>query len=132
MTRYLRADWPALAQVGQLTRTVSTKDTTTVETVYLITSLPITAAPPARLLALVRAYWSRENKRHWVRDVAFAEDRSRLRSGDAPQILACLRNLVITLLHRAGHSAITAARRHYAAHPATALPLLLSPPLLSR
>lgn len=132
MNTYLRTAWPAVAQVSQLTRTVSTAAKTTVETVYLLTSLPPADAPPMRLLTLVRAYWSIENKRHWVRDVVFGEDRSHLRSGDAPQLLACLRNLVITLLHRAGHTAITAARRHYAAHPATALPLLLSPPLLSR
>jgi predicted transposase YbfD/YdcC len=128
MTLYLNDRWPALAQVGQLTRTVRTKESTTQEVVYLIASLAPTTAPPARLLALVRAYWSIENKRHYVRDVTFGEDRSRLRTGDAPQILAALRNLVITLLHRTGHTAIAAARRHFAAHPATAFALLVSSP----
>ncbi len=128
MTLYLNDRWPALTQVGQLTRTVRTKESTTQEVVYLIASLTPTAAPPARLLALVRAYWSIENKRHYVRDVTFGEDRSRLRTGDAPQILAALRNLVITLLHRVGHTAIAAARRHFAAHPAEALALLVLSP----
>ncbi len=124
--------WPSLAQVGQLTRTVSTKkkEQVSTEVVYLITSLPSAAAPPARLAALVRDYWGIENKRHYVRDVTFREDRSRLRTGSAPQILACLRNLVITLLHRAGHNAIAAARQHFAAHPAPALAFLVCPPLL--
>ncbi len=132
MTLYLRERWPSVAQVGQLTRTVRTTEKITQETVYLIASLPPTTAPPARLLALVRAYWSSENKRHDVRAVTFGEDRSRLRTGAAPQILACLRNLTITLLHRAGHTAIAAARRHFAAHPATAFALLVSPPLPAR
>lgn len=132
MNLYLGDRWPALAQVGQLTRTVSTKEKTTQETVYLIASLAPAAAPPTRVLALVRAYWSIENKRHYVRDVTFGEDRSRLRTGDAPQILACLRNLAITLLHRAGHSAMAEARRHFAAQPVTALALLVAPPLLTR
>ncbi len=130
MTLYLGDRWPALAQVGQLTRTMRTKEKTTQEVVYLIASVAPVAAPPDRLLALVRAYWSIENKRHWVRDVTFGEDRSRLRTAAAPQIMAALRNLVITLLHRAGHTAIAAARRHFAAHPATAFALLLSPPSL--
>jgi len=130
MNLYLHDRWPSLAQVGQLTRTVRTKQRATTEVVYPIASLAPAAAPPAHLAALVRAYWSIENKRHYVRDVTFGEDRSRLRTGDAPQILACLRNLTITLLHRAGHTAIAAARRHFAAHPATALALLVAPPLL--
>jgi len=130
MTLYLGDRWPALAQVGQLTRTVRTKEKITQEVVYLIASVAPTVAPPDRLLTLVRAYWSIENKRHYVRDVTFGEDRSRLRTGDAPQILACLRNLAITLLHRAGHSAIAEARRHFAAQPATALALLVTPPHL--
>lgn len=130
MNCYLGDRWPALAQVGQLTRTVSTKEKTTQEIVYLIASVAPVAAPPAHVLTLVRAYWSIENKRHYVRDVTFGEDRSRLRTGDAPQIMACLRNLAITLLRRAGHSAIAEARRHFAAHPATALALLVAPPLL--
>ncbi len=128
MTPYLGDRWSALAQVGQLTRTVTTKKTTTGEVVYLIASLALSAAPPRRVLDLVRAYWSIENKRHYVRDVTFGEDRSRLRTGAAPQILACLRTLTITLLHRAGHTAIATARRHCAAHPADALALLVVPP----
>jgi len=132
MNLYLSDRWPALAQVGQLTRTVTTKETSSREVVYLITSLPPTAAPPARLLDLVRAYWSIENKRHYIRAVTFGEDHSRLRTGDAPQIMACLRNLAIALLHRAGHTAMASARRHFAAHPATAFALLLSPPAPAR
>jgi predicted transposase YbfD/YdcC len=129
---YLGDRWPSVAQVGQLTRTVriTAKESTSQEVVYLLASVSAEAAPPARLLGLVRAYWGIENKRHYVRDVTFGEDRSRLRTGDAPQILACLRNLALTLLHRAGHTAIAAGRRHFAAQPAQALALLVSPPLL--
>ena len=131
MTLSLGDRWPSLAQVGQLTRTVTTKETSSREVVSLITSLPPTAAPPARLVDLVRAYGSIENKRHDVRAVTVGEDHSRLHTGDAPQIMACLRNLAIALLHRAGHTAM-AARRHVAAHPATAFALLLSPPAPAR
>src|SRR5438105_14432536 len=60
---------------------------------------------------------SYQNRVHYVRDVSFGEDRSRLRSGSAPQLMAALRNLAITLIHRTGSSQIAASRRHFAAHP---------------
>src|SRR5215468_5174858 len=98
LSQYLQPDWPGVAQVAQLTRTVTTKKTgkTSFEVVYIITSLSGQQASPERLLELIRGHWSIENGSHYVRDVTFAEDRSRIRTGNAPQILAALRNLVIT------------------------------------
>ena len=69
---------------------------------------------------------SYQNSLHYVRDVTFAEDRSRLRTGHAPQLLAACRNLVITLIHRSGSSHIAAARRSFSYHPRAAFDLLLS------
>ncbi len=118
MNAYL-ADWPLIEQVAELTRTVTVRKTgkTSREVVYLITPLTPAEASPQRLLALVRGHWSIENSSHYVRDVTFGEDRSHLRSGHAPQIMAALRNLTITLIHRQGSSQIAATRRHFASHP---------------
>jgi len=126
MTSYL-TDWPLIEQVAELTRTVTIGKTgkTSHEVVYLITAMTPLEASPQRLLELVRGHWSIENSSHYVRDVTFHEDRSRLRSGHAPQIMAALRNLVITLLHRQATSQIAAARRHFASHPSKAFALLL-------
>lgn len=126
MNAYL-TDWPLVQQVAELTRTVTIRKTGTVskEVVYLITPLTAQEASPQRLLALVRGHWSIENSSHYVRDVTFGEDHSHLRSGQAPQILATFRNLVITLLHRLGTSQIAATRRHFASHPRQAFDLLL-------
>ena len=124
MNAYLHAAWPHLCQVAQLTRVVTSKKGTTTEVVYLITNLSASQASPQRLLAVIRGHWSIENGSHYVRDVTFAEDRSRLRSGDAPQILATLRNLAITLIHRMGTSQIAATRRMLSHDPAQALDLL--------
>ena len=112
LSDYLQQDWPGVAQVAQLTRTVTTKKTgkTSVEVVYIITTLSRQQACPQRLLELIRGHWSIENGSHHVRDVTFLEDRSRLRTGNAPQILAALRNLVITLIHRHGSSQIASTR----------------------
>ncbi len=126
MNAYL-ADWPLIKQVAELTRTVTVRKTgkTSREVVYLITPLTPAEASPQRLLELVRGHWSIETSSHYVRDVTFGEDRSRFRSGHAPQIMAALRNLVITLLHRQGTSQIAATRRHFASHPRRAFDLLL-------
>jgi predicted transposase YbfD/YdcC len=124
MNAYLAPAWPFVAQVAQLTRTVTKAGKTTTEVVYLITTLSPSKASPQRLLELNRGHWSIENRSHYVRDVSFREDRSRLRSGNAPQILAALRNLAITLIHRFGSSHIAATRRHFASCPQDALALL--------
>ncbi|GAC1469772.1 MAG: ISAs1 family transposase [Ktedonobacteraceae bacterium] len=126
MNSYL-ADWPLIQQVAELTRTVTVRTTgkTSHEVVYLITPLTAQEATPQRLLELVRGHWSIENSSHYVRDVTFGEDRSRLRSGQAPQIMATLRNLAITLIHRQGSSQIAATRRHFASHPRLAFRFLL-------
>lgn len=132
LTHYLADGWPGLAQVGQLTRTVTEHDTTRQETVYVITSLKRSVAGPRRLLGLIRAYWRIENSRHYVRDVTFSEDASRLRTGSAPQIMAALRNLAITLLHRQGFTSMTEGRRFFASAPDQALALVVTPPPLLR
>lgn len=126
LTSFLSARWLGIRQVAQLTRTVTTRRAgkMTQETVYLITTLSPAKASPERLLALVRGHWSIENSLHYVRDVTFGEDRSRLRTGQAPQILAAFRNLTITLLHRAQYFEIAPARRHFAYQPQEALALL--------
>jgi len=127
MNAYLAPAWPFVAQVAQLTRTVTKAGTTTSKVVYLITTLSASKASPDRLLDLNRGHWSIENRSHYVRDVSFKEDRSRLRTGNAPQILAAFRNLAITLIHRFGSSQIAATRRHFASCPQEALALLSSP-----
>jgi predicted transposase YbfD/YdcC len=94
--------------------------------VYIITTLSREQASPERLLELVRGHWSIENSSHYVRDVTFLEDRSRLRTGNAPQILAALRNLAITLIHRHGSSQIASTRRSLSSHPDRAFAWLLA------
>jgi len=126
LTGYLAPDWPLVAQVAQVTRVVTKKGETSTEIVYLITDLRPKQASPLRLLALVRGHWGIENHSHYVRDVSFQEDRSRLCTKNAPQILAACRNLALTLLHRSGFSQVSSARRSFSYHPDQALALLCS------
>jgi predicted transposase YbfD/YdcC len=110
------------AQVAQPRRTVTAKGKKTVEVVYLITS--DRHASPATLAAWVRGHWEIENKLHWVRDVTYQEDKSLVRTGNAPRVMASLRSLAISLLRLDGHSNIAAANRHHARDPQRTLTLL--------
>jgi predicted transposase YbfD/YdcC len=114
------SDWPGFAQVFQLERQVIRKKTGAVrqERVTGVTSLPLERADATRLLGLVRGHWRIENQSHWVRDVTCDEDRSHVRCGNLPQVLAALRNTVIGLMRQAGHTNIAAACRRFAAQPA--------------
>jgi predicted transposase YbfD/YdcC len=110
------------AQVAQLRRTVTKKGKKTVEVVYLITS--DRDAGPATLAAWVRGHWEIENRLHWVRDVTYQEDKSMVRTGNAPRVMASLRSLAISLLRIDRHSNIAAANRHHARDPQRTLQLL--------
>jgi hypothetical protein len=74
---------------------------------------------PARPADLPRGHWSIENGLHRVRDVTFTQDASQVRSGTAPQVMACLRNLAIGVLCRAGPVDLAAALRFHSRDPST-------------
>lgn len=65
------------------------------ETAYYMSSLPLDAE---RLLACTRRHWPIDNSFHWVLDVTFGEDDSRVRSGHAPQDFAILRRIALNIL----------------------------------
>jgi len=123
------APWPHLRQVCRVERrrTVRRRGQTvcTVEVSYGITSCPPETAAAAALLRGFRGHWGIENRLHWVRDVTFDEDRSQVRAGQAPQVMAACRNLALTFLRRAGHPNIAAALRTYAGRPLAAVALVL-------
>lgn len=114
------------AQIAQVRRTVTRHGKKTVEVVYLITSATRRAAPPATLADWVQGHWGIENRLHWVRDVTFDEDRSQVRTGNAPQVMSTMRNTAISLLRLTGVENIAAGLRHHARDPQTITKLLLT------
>jgi predicted transposase YbfD/YdcC len=120
------SDWPGLAQVFQVERRVTIKKSGVqrVEVVDGVTSLSPERVRPEGLLRLVRPHWQLENQLHWVRDVTCDEDRSQVRGGSIPQVMAAFRNTAIGLMHGAGETNIAAACRRFAAQPCLALALI--------
>jgi predicted transposase YbfD/YdcC len=127
LTTYLQPSWPDLQQVCQITRERWEKGKHTVEVAYRITSLEPERANAKRLLALDRGHWGIENGLHHVRDVSLGEDACRVRSQNAPQVLAAARNLALGLLHSLGVPSIAAATRRIVRHPLEGLRLLVTP-----
>jgi predicted transposase YbfD/YdcC len=111
--------FPHAAQAIQIVRRrrqLASKKWST-ETVYAITSLTVIQARPADLARFARGHWGIEDRLHWVRDVTYDEDRSQVRTGNGPRVMASLRNLAIAILRLTGHTSIAAALRYHARQP---------------
>jgi len=117
------SDWPGLRQVLKMERKITFKRTGVMrqEEAYAVTSLDERRASAERLLRLWREHWHIENKLHYVRDVTYREDKSQVRRGKIPQVMAALRNAAIGLIRVSGATNIAAACRRYAAQPGLAL-----------
>ena len=96
---------------------------TRAEAVLYLTSLTAAEATPEDLLAHVRGHWRVEHA-HWLRDVIWNEDKSLIRTGNAPQVWSAITNLVITLFRIHGVTSYTAETRRCAQDPSRALQLL--------
>lgn len=92
-----QAKWEGLRSVGMVEALREVDGKTTVERRYYLSSLALDVATFARA---VRGHWGVENKLHWVMDVCFHEDQSRVRTGYAAENLASLRRLALNLLKR--------------------------------
>ena len=96
---------------------------TRAEAVLYLTSLAPDDATPEDLLAFVRGHWQVE-RAHWLRDVIWKEDKSLIRTGNAPQVWSALTNLVITLFRIHGVTSFTKETRRIAQDPRRALQIL--------
>jgi predicted transposase YbfD/YdcC len=97
--RWLKAQhpqWKALRSIVEIESSREIKGEITCEKRYYISSL---AAEPTPILNAVRQHWGVENKLHWVLDVSFGDDQSRIRKGNAPRNMAMIKKTVLNLLN---------------------------------
>ena len=92
-----REEWEGLQSVVMVEAERFIGDSLSVETRYYLSSLP----NDAKLLnEAVRSHWGVENSLHWVLDVTFNEDRSRIKKENAPENFGLLRRLALCLLKK--------------------------------
>ena len=103
-------EWPGLRSIGMVTAERREGGRVSVESRYYISSL---GSDAGRLLQATRSHWGIENSLHWVLDLSFREDESRVRTGKAPENLALIRHLALNLLRqdRASKTSIKARRK---------------------
>ena len=87
--------WPKLNTIIEIKAVREISGNVTTEKRYYISSLPLNAKKAGQA---VRQHWSVENKLHWVLDVTFREDESRIRRGNGAEVMSTLRRITLNLL----------------------------------
>lgn len=103
--------WPSLKSVTMIEREREANGKIEVERHYYISSR--SRAGARWLSERIRGHWSIENQCHWVLDVAFREDESRIRTDHGPENFGLLRKIALNLLkqERGGKMGIAAKRK---------------------
>jgi predicted transposase YbfD/YdcC len=105
-------EWSNLNSIVAITSERHTGETVNQETRYFISSALI---PAERMLAVVRLHWGIENQLHWVLDMSFGEDQSRIRKGNAPSNVAIIRHAALNMIRAAKTKRMSIKRMRKAA-----------------
>jgi predicted transposase YbfD/YdcC len=114
---------PGAACLVRAETRVEAKGTTRTETRYFISSR---ALSPVDAAAAIRGHWAIENRLHWVLDVTFADDQSRLRKGHGARNMATVRHFALNLVRQADDKRSIKSRRKIAGWDPTYLDAILA------
>ncbi|MGI9169046.1 MAG: ISAs1 family transposase [Caulobacteraceae bacterium] len=120
--------FPKAAAIAVIDTRVEQKGKITTARRSYITSRPLSAEALAQA---VRAHWGIENKLHWVLDVTFREDQSRLRKGHGANNMAIVRHFAINLVRSALDKRSIKTRRKRASWDPAYLDALLHPSIVN-
>jgi predicted transposase YbfD/YdcC len=115
------SDWRDLASVVSVHRFGTRRGKPFAEHMFYITSRLM---EPHVAAEVIRGHWQVENGLHWVKDAILKEDACTTRTGNAPQNLALLRSLTVTLYRLGGHRSIKNALRRFSHDISATLSLL--------
>lgn len=124
-----KVDWlvkgnrfPSIKSIAMVENTIERNGETSSERRYYICSVVLLAVLFANA---IRCHWHIENRLHWVLDVIFREDLSRLRTGHGPHNMATVRHMVMNLLRSAKPGKSLKLRRKLAGWDADYLQAIL-------
>jgi predicted transposase YbfD/YdcC len=100
--------WRGVKSIIRVTRFGKREGKPYQEKIFYLSSLKMTAQ---EFGIKIREHWKIENQLHWVKDVVLQEDKSRIRSGKAPQNMAIIRSIVINIFRKNGIKSITEGLR---------------------
>lgn len=89
------SQWTSIQSIIRIDSVRESKMNSTTQTRYYISSCQLT---PKKILKAIRSHWAIENNLHWVLDMSFGEDMSRIRKNNGPQIMAVIRHIALNLL----------------------------------
>lgn len=105
----VKGSWTQINSMGLVESHFEVGGEVSIEQRYFLTSL---SCDVVRFAQAVREHWGVENSLHWVLDVSFREDDSRIRQGHGAENMAVLRHMALNLLRReSGHKRGIKARR---------------------
>jgi predicted transposase YbfD/YdcC len=87
--------WPGLKTLVEINSTRILKNKTESEKRYYVSSLQ---ADAEQMLHTIRSHWSIENQLHYILDVSFQDDASRIRKGNAPMNMGIVKHIALNLI----------------------------------
>lgn len=92
-----RHKWDGIKSIIRIDSNTDSSENRKPETRYYISSVPANAR---KMLESVRSHWAIENSLHWVLDMSFNEDQSRIRKKNAPENMAVIKHMALNMIRK--------------------------------